>query len=201
MDLVERIRHFREKKRIKQSELSEALGIDSSNYSRIEKRGKQMSVEQLEKIARVLDVSVAELLSDEALISNPSREKELEEQIKQKDELINVLLNRKEYIEEAVEFEVLSMLLDNAIERGLISTEGESTNPEAPLMNADEFIASKEIGQAYLEGLVGNQLIQRAVALGIVKSDSLKEAIESIKNLNIHLMKTLGVFPKSGNNS
>lgn len=60
--LSENIKTIREKKGIKQSEIARALGVEPTNYPRIEKRDKRLTVEMLEKIAGVLGVSALELL-------------------------------------------------------------------------------------------------------------------------------------------
>lgn len=64
MDVSKRIIQVREEKRIKQSEVAEKLNMERPNYSRIEKRGLKMSLEQLMQIADALGVSFWELLKD-----------------------------------------------------------------------------------------------------------------------------------------
>ncbi|MGM9510928.1 helix-turn-helix domain-containing protein [Larkinella sp. GY13] len=62
MELSERIKAIREEKRIKLSEMATALGVDVSNYAKIEKKGKKLTLERIEEIADALGVSLAELL-------------------------------------------------------------------------------------------------------------------------------------------
>jgi transcriptional regulator with XRE-family HTH domain len=64
MDVSKNIIRIREAKRIKQSEVAEKLNMERPNYSRIEKRGLKMSLEQLFQIADALDVSFYDLLAD-----------------------------------------------------------------------------------------------------------------------------------------
>ena len=60
--LSEKIRSIRKQKGIKQSEIATALGVETNNYPRIERRGDKMTVEMLYRIAKALDTSVSELL-------------------------------------------------------------------------------------------------------------------------------------------
>jgi len=63
MDITEKIIAARESKKIKQSELAEKLGLDRSNYSRIEKRGNKLTLEQIEKISDALGLDLTELIT------------------------------------------------------------------------------------------------------------------------------------------
>lgn len=79
MDLSANIKAIREAKRVKQLEIATALDIDPSNYAKLEKRGNKLTLEQLEKIAGALGVSVMELITGEAqTVQNDERVKELE---------------------------------------------------------------------------------------------------------------------------
>lgn len=62
MDISKNIISIRESKGIKQYEVAEKLGIDPPNYSRLEKRGEKLTVEQLTKIADALGVSIFDFL-------------------------------------------------------------------------------------------------------------------------------------------
>jgi transcriptional regulator with XRE-family HTH domain len=79
MNISKNISSIREAKGIKQYQVAEMLGIEPPNYSRLEKRGDKLTVEQLEKIAVALGVSVKELLFGEKQVNNnEERVKELE---------------------------------------------------------------------------------------------------------------------------
>ena len=65
MDISERIINIRESKKIKQFEIANYLGIDQPNYSRLEKRGDKLTIEQLKQIAGALRVELNELLGIE----------------------------------------------------------------------------------------------------------------------------------------
>ena len=62
MDLSNRIRQIRDLKKIRQTDVAESLGMDNSQYAKLEKRGNKISLEQVERIANALGVSVRELL-------------------------------------------------------------------------------------------------------------------------------------------
>ena len=55
---MQSIKEIRESKRLSQVEVARRLGIDTQNYHRLEKRGKKLSIEQLESISEALEVSV-----------------------------------------------------------------------------------------------------------------------------------------------
>ena len=62
MNLSLNIKTIREAKRLTQNDIAERIGVDGSNYAKQEKRGNKLSIEQLEKIAIALGVSVKELM-------------------------------------------------------------------------------------------------------------------------------------------
>ncbi|MFN8347462.1 MAG: helix-turn-helix transcriptional regulator [Spirosomataceae bacterium] len=64
-DISKSIRTVREAKRFTQQEVAELLQMERSNYARLEARGSKLTVEQLEKIAEVLGVSVFVLLGQD----------------------------------------------------------------------------------------------------------------------------------------
>jgi transcriptional regulator with XRE-family HTH domain len=65
MDISKRIIEVREEKRKTQADLARLLGMEQSNYARLEKRGKKLTFEQIEKIALALGVTAKELLFGE----------------------------------------------------------------------------------------------------------------------------------------
>ncbi|RCR67450.1 helix-turn-helix domain-containing protein [Larkinella punicea] len=62
MDVTKNIKAMREKKGLRQADLAEKLGMERSNYSRLEKRGNDLSIRQIEEIANAMGVSFFELL-------------------------------------------------------------------------------------------------------------------------------------------
>ena len=65
MNISKKIREIREEKGLKQYEIADKLGVERANYSYLEKRGKKLSIEQLEQIAEALGVTVKEILFSE----------------------------------------------------------------------------------------------------------------------------------------
>lgn len=105
MDLSDAIEHIRTAKKISKADMARALEMDSSYYVKFEKRGKKLSIEQLEAIAGALKVSVLQLLTwgegQEPVVSNAEevaqlqkeneelkkRVKELEQAVRDKDKI------------------------------------------------------------------------------------------------------------------
>ncbi|GAB4018832.1 helix-turn-helix domain-containing protein [Spirosoma koreense] len=58
-----RIKLIRLEKGISQTEVADTIGMERSNYNRMENRGEKLSFELIEKIAKALGVSLAELLN------------------------------------------------------------------------------------------------------------------------------------------
>lgn len=85
MNLSLNIKKLREAKRLTQNDIAERLGVDGSNYAKQEKRGNKLSIEQLEKIALALGVTVQELVFGET-ISNVEQIGELKAKITELEE-------------------------------------------------------------------------------------------------------------------
>lgn len=78
MDIPNAIVSIRESKNIKQVEMAQKLGIEQSNYSRFEKRGNKLTIEQLMSIAEALGVTVTDILT---WGEEQPREEELRKQV------------------------------------------------------------------------------------------------------------------------
>lgn len=61
-EVTKAIIELREEKKLTQEDIANILGQDRSSYSRLEKRGKKLSLEQIESIAEALKVDVTEIL-------------------------------------------------------------------------------------------------------------------------------------------
>lgn len=84
MDISKNIKAIRELSKISQSEIARRLGVEPTNYPRMEKRGNKLTVEQLEKIAGALGVSVIELMTGEPQkVEDTDKVKELEKQVRE----------------------------------------------------------------------------------------------------------------------
>ena len=60
---LKKIRLIRLSKEISQEFIAEELGVSQSHYSKMEKGGRNINVSQLEKIAKVLNVTIQELFN------------------------------------------------------------------------------------------------------------------------------------------
>lgn len=65
MDIEKNIKDIRAKKGLMQKEVAEQMGMEKPNYNRLEKKGNKLSIEQLQKIADILGVSLKELIFNE----------------------------------------------------------------------------------------------------------------------------------------
>lgn len=126
MDISEKIAAIRESKKIKQSEIASKLGIDQPNYSRLEKRGEKLTIEQLTQIANALGVSMGEILEIEEKQDN---EKEsllkqievLEDRIKDKEQIIDSLHTKIEKHKLLLLNTTSFELIDQISELGLVT--------------------------------------------------------------------------------
>lgn len=108
--LTQRIISLRELKNISKAEMSRILDLDPSNYNKYEKIGRDWTINQIEKIAGALGVTVVELLTgeekptqnDERVSELEKRVSELEDRIKDKETLLDIyksdLTKHKEFL-------------------------------------------------------------------------------------------------------
>lgn len=62
MDIKNNIKSLREKHSISQQEMANRMNLDQSSYSRLEKRGNKLSIEQIESIANALQVELKDII-------------------------------------------------------------------------------------------------------------------------------------------
>ena len=112
MNLSENIKSIREEKKISQSELAKRLGVEPTNYPRIEKRGNNLTYEYIELFAKALEVSVTELLrGTNEPVENPDFEKLKKENADLKSS-IKVLEDYNRLLKNELE-EYESLIFDN----------------------------------------------------------------------------------------
>jgi transcriptional regulator with XRE-family HTH domain len=119
MKVHEKIKFHREKKGISQDNLAYRLGIEQSQYSRRENGQAKFSIDEIAKIAQILEVELGELFADQTVVFNNSNQsgghfgqyvqvsekliEQYEERLKEKDMIIQLLkeqlnmLKKKEY--------------------------------------------------------------------------------------------------------
>jgi transcriptional regulator with XRE-family HTH domain len=112
MEVFEKVRFFREGKKLSQEYVSSVLDIEQSQYSRRESGQIPFSINELEKLSGVFDVEISEFFKEKTIIFTSNNQsggsfgqyvsvpdrliEQYEMRIKEKDELIELL---KEQIE------------------------------------------------------------------------------------------------------
>ena len=66
MDIEKNIKAIRAKKGLLQKEVAEKMKLETPNYNRLEKKGNKTNIEQLQQIAKVLGVTLKEVLFGES---------------------------------------------------------------------------------------------------------------------------------------
>ena len=88
MNVSQRIKHIRTAKNLSQKEVTLAIGMGAAQYSRIENGKTDPSISTLDKIAKALGVTLAELFSEEDNMTDiNSEDKTLMEKVKLIDTL------------------------------------------------------------------------------------------------------------------
>lgn len=107
MELHEKVKFYREAKKLSQDSVAYNLGLDQSQYSRRENGTIQFKSDEISKLCETLEISPLELFNSESVIFNNTNQqggnfgqyisfpeelqKQYELRIKEKDEMINVL--------------------------------------------------------------------------------------------------------------
>jgi len=63
MDLADNIKNIREEKEFKQVEVAAHIGVDKSAYSKIEKGQRALTVEELQKMAQLFNLTTDQILN------------------------------------------------------------------------------------------------------------------------------------------
>lgn len=106
MNISERIKEYREKKLLTQQEVADKLNMTQASYQYLEKRDKKLTIEQIQKIADVLGVSLKEIISGE--VDNDSKKIEeentlLKKTIEDKETIITHLRHKNSQFEYIIE--------------------------------------------------------------------------------------------------
>jgi transcriptional regulator with XRE-family HTH domain len=94
MNVSDKIKEIREKKRLSQAEVARRFGTSPEFYHRLERKGTKLTIEQLKKIANALEVPIGELLgieqrSDTERINELEKEnQELRRELERSNELL-----------------------------------------------------------------------------------------------------------------
>lgn len=93
MSISKRIAKIRSEKQLSQADVARLLGMEQSNYSRMENRGSKMTLEQLENIAVALRVNLLELIRYETYSISYARLQQEKELLQQNLESTKQLLD------------------------------------------------------------------------------------------------------------
>lgn len=63
MDLASIIKEIREEKSLKQVEVAQHIGVDKSAYSKIEKGARALTIEELQKMAQLFNMTTDQVLN------------------------------------------------------------------------------------------------------------------------------------------
>ena len=63
MSLADNIKNIREEKNLKQIEVATHIGVDKSAYSKIEKGSRSLTVEELQKMAGLFDMTADQIIN------------------------------------------------------------------------------------------------------------------------------------------
>lgn len=111
MRLNEKVKTLREEKKLSQSYLAHELGLEQSQYSRREKGEIQFVPDEIIKLSKVLETTIANLFDEETIVFNNIDQKggnfgqyitvsyklieQYEFRLKEKDDLIELLRQKK----------------------------------------------------------------------------------------------------------
>ena len=107
MELHEKVKFYRESKKLSQDSVAYNLGLDQSQYSRRENGTIQFKSDEISKLCETLEISPMELFNSESVIFNNTNQqgsnfgqyisfpeelqKQYELRLQEKDEMINLL--------------------------------------------------------------------------------------------------------------
>lgn len=93
MEVYERIKELREKKRLSQYDMADMLNISQSAYLQIEKGKTELSITRAKQIASVLEVSISDLLGIETAKEETALQKkinDLQEEIERQRKMLDM---------------------------------------------------------------------------------------------------------------
>lgn len=205
MDIGQKIKAIRSTKGLTQSQIAEQIGLDTSSYARIEKKGNKLSVGQLQSIAKILDVGVGELLGEGAKVESnedfewfEGRIKELEDRVKDKEALNKVALQNYEDLQLCVETYLESLIEEYAIKNrfGVVTIElVNSSDYQEVIEYLKDIPKDIEISKDNMEAYFFTKYLDYDVSVWNVEVDEnqRKEAVKYIvqKNFFIHNLYSL----------
>ena len=120
MTLGEKIRKLREQKALSQKQVALSIGLDRSQYSRIETDKSEPAISTLTKIAQVLGVSTAFFFSEEEVLDINTFDQSLVQRVKMLDELEE---KPKSYILGMIDMALANKRLKDSLQNALNLTQ------------------------------------------------------------------------------
>jgi transcriptional regulator with XRE-family HTH domain len=198
MTITEKIIALRTKLKIKSSEIAYALEMNHSNYLRIEKRDKELSINQLESIAVALGVTIDDILHyGEKKVQTIDNEeiirekKELESTIRLQNEFIKTLETNISLVRKSRDEMITKEKKDFEFAKSFIQIAKEQQNVMKNLL-AIEVYQVKHLKLSVLE-IITLTLLHN----GLIKELSEDDCESIFKNLKVpahqmqYVMKTL----------
>ncbi len=118
MKVHEKVKFFREAKRLSQESIAFNLGLNQSQYSRRENGSIKFNADEIAKLSSLLEVSTNELFGEDTIIFNNNDQKggnfgqyinlpqellnQYEKRIAEKDEIISLLKDKISLLEKLV---------------------------------------------------------------------------------------------------
>ncbi len=114
MTTGERVRYYREQRKLSQEFISTQLGLNQSQYSRRESGAMKFNTEEIIQLAKVLELEITDLLSEAPVFNNTNQQggsfgqyvyhseeliKQFEKRIEDKDAVIALLTKQIEVLQ------------------------------------------------------------------------------------------------------
>lgn len=117
MDIASNIKAIRKAKGITPTMMAKELGIEATNYPRLENRGNQLTYSNLEKISKALGLTVVELITWEGELKKPVIDNALHHRVKELETQLSVYEENRDYRAQEEEYTnaIFFYLLDNVL--------------------------------------------------------------------------------------
>ena len=186
MGITENIKRIKVAKGIKASDIAKTIGIESSNYHRLESRGDKLTIEQLKSIADALGVGVGELLGGEVQVGANDKEdfewfetriKELEDRVKDKETILKM---ERKYRND------MQILFDNYFIKRMSDFANELSIKHTPPKNGIDFTFLNSISDADMERIYREKILSDPLLWNGTEKDIIDEAGRLSSILNRH---------------
>ena len=181
MNISVNIKAIRESKRLSQAEIARRMDIAPEFYFRLEKRGKKLSLEQIESIANALEVSVAELIGIN-----------VSDNVDYSDEISKLLKENGELKENSYTLSIIQLSYVEIFNEHIEDIENQILRPNSKIYYPDfyltkEDILSKEDKLSYISFyvfLLETDFYEIAIRLMILSDNKIIKLWERFKFIN-----------------